>query len=178
MRWGVITTPPTGTRLHYRLGRLPAFGFAVFATFAFGWRLHAIALDAGHDRITLAMLGWLATSGTLFVIAAWALTATLPLDVAIDDAGLTYAGATRTWSDVRGVTRSDDIGIVVHGETDLRLRPGSKATIDRLEAEIRTRISASEVPAGNVLVPMSIAASVILISPKRPRAHSWFRPLP
>jgi len=145
LRWGVVSkSPQSGVRTQFRLGRQRGFLVAIVAMFAFGWRLEVTALSAGHGttRVDLELLAWLAAYGTLFIASVWAMTALIPLDVVLDDEGLTFAGALRTWSEIHGIKRVDDHGVVLASEHgDVHLRPGSKATIDQLEAAVTKRLA-------------------------------------
>jgi len=64
----------------------------------------------------------------------------MPLDVAVDDYGVTFAGASRAWSRIRRFHVKSD-----HIELDreagpLLLGPGSPAIIDRLAIALREHL--------------------------------------
>ncbi len=67
----------------------------------------------------------------------------MPLDVAVDDHGVTLAGASRAWSRIRRVHVKND-----HVEPDceadpILLGPGSPAIIDRLAIAQRERLGST-----------------------------------
>jgi len=80
----------------------------------------------------------------LLAVAAFGVSATLPLDVAVDDYGITFAGAARAWSRVR---RFDVKGDRIQLECEagpIVLGPGTPDVITELAAAIREHLGATE----------------------------------
>ncbi|WP_394820559.1 PrsW family intramembrane metalloprotease [Pendulispora albinea] len=111
LRRGVVTAgdavPESSRRLSIGLGS--PFVFALWAV-----SIHLIAaaivtlalyFDATHERINATFL--VAGSGLLllFGVAAHGLVGSLPLEAVIDENGVTFAGATRAWSDIGSFER-------------------------------------------------------------------------
>ncbi len=73
-------------------------------------------------------------------VAAFGVSATMPLDVVVDDYGVTFAGAARAWSRIRRFVVKDD-----HIELDceagpILLGPGTPDTIESLAASLREHL--------------------------------------
>jgi hypothetical protein len=65
------------------------------------------AYAAGQQtRVGLFFVLAMSSLVTLLGVAAYFLSATMPLDVVMDDYGLTFAGATRPWHSIRGLQPS------------------------------------------------------------------------
>jgi len=76
----------------------------------------------------------------MLAVAAYGLVATLPLDVAIDDYGVTFAGAARPWRKIRGFRTHDDrVELDCEGGPIL-LGPAPRPTIDALVAALEARL--------------------------------------
>lgn len=76
----------------------------------------------------------------LLAVAAFGVSATMPLDVAVDDYGVTFAGAARAWSRIRNFTVRGD-----HIELDCEagpivLGPGTPAVVSNLAESIREHL--------------------------------------
>jgi RsiW-degrading membrane proteinase PrsW (M82 family) len=76
----------------------------------------------------------------LLAIAAFGVSATVPLDVAVDDYGVTFAGAARAWSRIRGFVVNGDHIEVECEAGPLRLGPGAPDVIERLAVSLRQRL--------------------------------------
>jgi hypothetical protein len=104
--------------------------------------LLALGRDADENKARVG-LALLVLSGVIvigFAIAAYGVAAAMPLDVAIDDAGVTFAGALRRWADVTGISRAKR-SVTLHAKGgDVALGPGTPATIDALESALRARV--------------------------------------
>ena len=79
----------------------------------------------------------------LLIVAAFGVSATLPLDVAIDDYGVTFAGAARAWSRIRGFHVHD-----THIELDCEagpivLGPGAPEVITKIAEAMREHLGDS-----------------------------------
>jgi RsiW-degrading membrane proteinase PrsW (M82 family) len=142
LRWGPVDTPlhATGSRHVFRVGRAGATLLAVGAMFALGYALIEVssAATANGERLAgdVALRGL--ALGVGFVVAALAAVWAMPLDVVVDDHGLTYAGALYRWADLGDVRRPQPWTIVVHTRTAaVQLGPGARETMDRLEAALK-----------------------------------------
>jgi protease PrsW len=76
----------------------------------------------------------------LLAVAAFGVSATMPLDVAVDDYGVTFAGAARAWSRIRRFAIKRD-----HIELDceagpILLGPGTPDTIEQLATSLREHL--------------------------------------
>lgn len=79
----------------------------------------------------------------LLAVAAFGVSATMPLDVAVDDYGVTFAGAARAWSRIR---RFDVKGDRIELDCEagpIVLGPGSPHVITELAAAIREHLGAT-----------------------------------
>jgi hypothetical protein len=70
-------------------------------------------------------------------IAAFGISATMPLDVAVDDYGVTFAGAARAWSRIRAFRVDGDRIELDCDAGPIMLGPGSPAVMAELAESIR-----------------------------------------
>jgi hypothetical protein len=76
----------------------------------------------------------------LLAVAAFGVSSTMPLDVAVDDYGVTFAGAARAWSRIR---RFDVKGDTIELDCDggpIVLGPGTAAVMKELEEALREQL--------------------------------------
>jgi hypothetical protein len=100
----------------------------------------AAQVQRAGDRITWDLLVHGSIVGLIFIGAAYALALLTPLDVVIDDDGVTYAGSLHRWRDVSAVTR-DNFGVVLEtAKGAVRLGPGTTQALSELEAQVRKRL--------------------------------------
>ncbi|WP_394849362.1 PrsW family intramembrane metalloprotease [Pendulispora brunnea] len=151
LRRGVIVpggeVPESSRRLSFALGSRK-----IFAVWAISLHLVAVAIvalglyfDARSQSVNLAFL----TAGTglliLFAVAAHGLVATLPLEAVVDEHGVTFGGASRSWDEIRSFDRyraplslgvvGEAYEIVVHSSKGpLRIGPGSDDATTTLAA--------------------------------------------
>ena len=79
----------------------------------------------------------------LLAVAAFGVSATMPLDVVVDDYGVTFAGAARAWSRIRRFhVKSDHIELDCEAGP-IHLGPGNPAIVSQLAAAIRAHLGAS-----------------------------------
>jgi RsiW-degrading membrane proteinase PrsW (M82 family) len=92
-------------RAYYRVGSPVAFiGSAAGAiACAFALTVVGVAYEYLHHRVGVVFVAFATVLLALFGLAAWAASATIPLDVAIDAQGVTFAGGRTPWSAVSGV---------------------------------------------------------------------------
>jgi RsiW-degrading membrane proteinase PrsW (M82 family) len=141
-----------GAQELFRMGSRPVFAAFVVLVYLFCAVVFALGLvwegaqAAGRiglalgvaSTVALALLGW----------AARGLAATLPLDVVVDDHGVTFAGAAIRYADVvrierrrlRGPRRQEQM-IIVGDARQLILGPASRDTIDALSHALAMRLS-------------------------------------
>jgi len=107
-----------------------AFGIVVLG----GWyqlaRHRPNATFVVGSSVMLALLG----------LAAYGVSATLPLDVAVDDYGVTFAGAARSWSRIRRFDAFVDRVVLDCEGGPLVLGPGSPDTIEALARALRQHL--------------------------------------
>lgn len=81
---------------------------------------------------------------SLLAVAAFGVSATLPLDVAVDDYGVTFAGAARAWARIRRFSvRGDRIELECEAGP-IVLGPGSPQVITELAGAIREHLGTTE----------------------------------
>jgi hypothetical protein len=112
LRHGVVT-PGTNAvdpnrRSFFQVGSAAGFLASAIALHVIAALLFASSAYAASEQTRVGLFFVLAMSSlvTLLGVAAYFLSATIPLDVVLDDYGLTFAGATRSWHSIRGVTPS------------------------------------------------------------------------
>ena len=81
---------------------------------------------------------------SLLAAAAFGVSATLPLDVAVDDYGVTFAGAARAWSRIRRFVVKDDRIELECEAGPIVLGPGAPHVITDLAAALREHLGATE----------------------------------
>jgi RsiW-degrading membrane proteinase PrsW (M82 family) len=80
----------------------------------------------------------------LLAVAAFGVSATMPLDVAVDDYGVTFAGAARAWSRIRRfVVKGDRIELECEAGP-IVLGPGAPQVITGLASALREHLGATE----------------------------------
>jgi len=147
LRWGTIDelrgeAPPSTTRALFRTGGGPPFGAAVATVYAaaaaltFGGRV----MDADHGRLGVFLLMFMMGFFILLGAAAYAVTRTVPLDVAIDELGVTFAGSLRRWPSIEGTSRIGRDRMLLHSkEGDLLIGTAAEGTIAQIEDVIDTK---------------------------------------
>lgn len=80
----------------------------------------------------------------MLAVAAHGLVASLPLDVAIDDYGVTFAGAARPWRKIRGFRRHDDRVELDCDGGPILLGPAPRPTIEAIVAALEARLGKDE----------------------------------
>ncbi len=154
LRWGRLPSGDDATRVLIRVGR-PAGAVMAFATMigmAYLLRLHAAAAYANAERITPELAARGAVLVVLFGAAALALVRLLPLDVAIDERGVTYAGALYAWPEIRAAVRHRSGVVLDTGRGAVRIGPAGDREagqlVDRVTAKLAARTSPGDSAAG------------------------------
>jgi hypothetical protein len=98
-------------------------------------------IEGGHERVGLLFvlgMGWLIA---LLGVVAYGLSRTMPLDVVLDDRGVTFAGAARAWSTIRAVEPTAQ-GLQLRSTAgDVWIGPGPDAVLAPIARAIASRIS-------------------------------------
>ena len=129
-------------RLLFRVGRPRLFLASSLAlhSLAFGVVMLGSWYQLARHRPSAVFVIGSSVMLALLAVAAFGVSATLPLDVAVDDYGVTFAGAARAWSRIRRFDIKGD-----HIELDCEagpivLGPGAPEIIARLAASIREHL--------------------------------------
>lgn len=146
---GAVSPDARGPQELFRMGSVGVFAGFAFAMYFFSATIFFLTLLDHSGRvgiafivastIALALLGW----------AARGVAASLPLDVVVDDAAVTFAGATILYRDVLRIERRRVTGsprrqeqmIIIADARRLILGPASRDTIDALAHALAMRLS-------------------------------------
>lgn len=149
LRHGIVVDAvraiPSDERTYFRVGRpklflassvalhLLAFGIVALG----GW--YQLARNRPTAFFVVGSSGMLA----LFAIAAYGISATMPLDVVVDEYGVTFAGAARAWQRVRRAeVAARHVRLDCEGDF-LLLGPATPPILEALAASIRSRLEAA-----------------------------------
>jgi RsiW-degrading membrane proteinase PrsW (M82 family) len=146
---------PEARRL-FRVGRPALFLLSSSAlhVFAFGIVMLGGWYQLAHHRPSALFVVGSSVMLALLAVSAFGVSATLPLDVAVDDYGVTFAGAARAWSRIRRFDAAVDRVVLDCEAGPIVLGPGSPETITRLVDALREHLGAS---AGDRLVTLESA---------------------
>ncbi|HSO31658.1 MAG TPA: PrsW family intramembrane metalloprotease [Labilithrix sp.] len=129
-------------RLLFRVGRPRLFlaSSAALHVLAFGVVLLGGWYQMARHRPSVVFVVGSSVMLGLLAIAAFGVSAAMPLDVAVDDYGVTFAGAARAWSRIRRFVVKDD-----HIELDcdagpILLGPGTPEIIESLATSLREHL--------------------------------------
>jgi RsiW-degrading membrane proteinase PrsW (M82 family) len=149
-----LVPPSALDRAYFSVGSLATF--AACATVMIGLALELMILGVGFEtlrhRVGAAFVGYATALLAAFGAAAYAATATMPLDVAVDAQGVTFGGARTPWALVFGVDlqlrRWRSAVVVRTANGDLRLGPVTSRTaralartIDAARGDLATTLS-------------------------------------
>jgi RsiW-degrading membrane proteinase PrsW (M82 family) len=145
---GAIPVEPRGERELFRMGSRWVFAGFVVLMYVCSATVFVLTLAGRHFGVALAV-----GSTVVFGLLGWAargVAASLPLDVAVDDTGVTFAGAAIRYGDVvrverqrvRGSPRRQERMIVFGQDRRLILGPASGETIDALSRALARRLTA------------------------------------
>jgi RsiW-degrading membrane proteinase PrsW (M82 family) len=116
-------------RAYFRVGSSARFAAcaAGMLTLAFALVVLGMAYENLHERVNLDFVAIASLILALFGLAAYGVTATIPLDAAVDAQGVTYAGRRVPWGAVFGVALDERAGrtyvVVRSAGSDLRIGP-------------------------------------------------------
>ncbi len=146
---GPLSLRARGPRELFRMGSLAVFAAFVAAVYLFSSAMFILTLfeHSGRAALTLGTLSALVLG--LLGWAARGVAATLPLDVVIDDMGVTFAGAAILYRDVVRIERRRLVGsprrqeqmLIVGATRRLILGPASPDTLDALSHALAMRLS-------------------------------------
>jgi hypothetical protein len=129
-------------RVLFRVGRPRLFLLASVAlhVLAFGIVMLGGWYQLARHRPSATFVIGSSVMLALLAVAAFGVSATIPLDVAVDDYGVTFAGAARAWSRIRRFDIKRD-----HIELDceagpILLGPGAPETIESLAGSLREHL--------------------------------------
>lgn len=138
-------------RMLFRVGRPSLFWASALAlhVLAFGIFMLGAWYQLARHRPSMGFVIASTLLLVLLAVAAFGVSAALPLDVAVDAYGVTFAGAARPWRKIRGIALYPD-----HVELDCEggpivLGPGPRHVVDGIAAAIRAHLgggSAAERP--------------------------------
>jgi RsiW-degrading membrane proteinase PrsW (M82 family) len=100
-----LMPPSQMPRSYFRVGSRGAFYAAAggMIASAFAATVLGAAYELLHHRVGIVFVGIVTLILVLFGLAAYATSATIPLDVVIDAHGVTFAGRTTGWSEIRSL---------------------------------------------------------------------------
>ncbi|MGH7298550.1 MAG: PrsW family intramembrane metalloprotease [Polyangiaceae bacterium] len=131
-------------RAYFRVGSGPAFygSAAAMVLFAFALTVLGTAYEILHHRVGAVFVTLATTMLALFGLAAWATSATIPLDVAIDARGVTFAGGLTSWVTIRARSiarrRSRAWVVLSTAAGEQCLGPTNQAVADDILAAMRS----------------------------------------
>jgi RsiW-degrading membrane proteinase PrsW (M82 family) len=149
LRHGVVTKEMRAIRTEDRVlvpvGRPALFWLSAIAVhlLAFGIFLLGAYYQLAHTRPTLAFVVGSSVMVALLAVAALGVSTTMELDVAIDDYGVTFAGAARPWAQIRGVSLAHQRVVLDCDGGPVLVGPAPAAVLETIAAEIRRRTSHS-----------------------------------
>jgi protease PrsW len=149
LRWGSVAdmpgdAPPSARRALFAMKRPGALAVSLVGLYGFGAWLMGVArpgeaYSGGRGGLWSSLWGDVLV--LLFGGAAWGATRAMPLDAAVDEVGVTFAGALRRWPDIQAVDRVSRRVLVLRATGgDLRIGPGNDRTLDALEAVVMSRV--------------------------------------
>jgi RsiW-degrading membrane proteinase PrsW (M82 family) len=147
LRHGVVdeaarAIAPEQRRL-FRVGRPTLFAFSAVAIhlLAFGIFMLGAYYQIARHRPSFGFVAGSTILVLALAAAAYGIVTALPLDVAVDPYGVTFAGAARPWRSIRGYTLEKDRVVVDCENGPLVLGPGSQEVIERIAEALRERVA-------------------------------------
>jgi len=146
LRHGVVTKEMLDIhaerRALFRVGRPVLFWVSavLLHVLAFGIFLLGAYYQLARHAPSLGFVAGSSIMLALLAIAALGISATVPLDVAVDAYGVTFAGAARPWRKIRGFEVHADRVELDCEAGPLLLGPASRPVLDAIAAELRERL--------------------------------------
>ncbi|MGH7284701.1 MAG: PrsW family intramembrane metalloprotease [Polyangiaceae bacterium] len=100
-----------------------------------------VVFESTHARPDATFFIAAVAALTFFGASATAVTRTLPLDLIVDDQGITFGGAARRWNEIEAVERMGSDLVVLSPAGNLKLGPAKDAALDMAEAAIAERLA-------------------------------------
>ncbi len=140
----VLAVTPEERRL-FRVGRPRLFALSSFALhlLAFGIVAFGGWYQLARQRPSATFVIGSSLMLSLLAVAAYGISATMPLDVVVDDYGITFAGAARAWSHIRAFAVNGDTIDVDSEAGSLRLGPADPDTLSELASSLSERLPPS-----------------------------------
>lgn len=149
LRHGVVVPealaiPPSDRRL-FRAGRPALFwtSAVVLHVCAFAIFFLGAWYQLARHRPTVPFVAGSSVALALFGVAAYGVSAAMPLDIAVDDWGVTFAGAARPWRKIRSFARRRRTVEIDCEGGPLVLGPVSPAVLDDVCAELSLHLGGS-----------------------------------
>jgi RsiW-degrading membrane proteinase PrsW (M82 family) len=139
---GAPDAPPSTARAFFPVGRPGAFAGCVLAVHVLAFLLFVIGVghQVGHQRVNYPFFVVSSALVALLGLAAYGLAGTMPLDVAVDEHGVTFAGRAVPWSQIYAARRTSrgplEIVRLETPEGAVTLGPGQPERMAALEALI------------------------------------------
>jgi protease PrsW len=129
----------------FRVGRPALFFVSSFAlhVLAFGIVMLGGWYQLAHHRPNAVFVVGSSLMLALLAVSAFGVSATMPLDVAVDDYGVTFAGAARAWSRIRAFTRRGDRIELDCEAGPIVLGPGTPEVMAELAESLGTHLGPS-----------------------------------
>ena len=150
LRHGRITPDmdgaPAASRMYFTVGSLGNFVVAAIAVHVFAASVVLVSAIAqgSHMRVGFWLISASSALVALLGLSAWWVSATLPLDVAVDDYGVTFAGTARPWASIthfEHLPKGRASVVQLHStEGDLTLGPGAPMVVSNLARAIAARL--------------------------------------
>jgi RsiW-degrading membrane proteinase PrsW (M82 family) len=139
---GAPDAPPSMARAFFPVGRPMIFALCAIAMHVLAFFIFVIGVghQVSHQRVTYPFFVISSTLVALLGLAAYGLAATMPLDVAVDEQGITFAGRAIPWAKIKSARRMSLGELeIVRLDTEsgpVTLGPGRPDRIGALEALI------------------------------------------
>jgi RsiW-degrading membrane proteinase PrsW (M82 family) len=146
LRHGVVNDAVLAVRPEertlYRVGR-PALFWAsavLFHVCALGIFLLGAYYQLARHRPGALFVGGSSVLLALLAVTALGFASTMPLDVAVDSYGVTFAGAARSWDQIRAIAIEGDRVALQCEAGPIFLGPAPQSTLERIARDLRARL--------------------------------------
>jgi protease PrsW len=146
LRHGVVTKEMLAIRPEdralFRVGRPALFwtSAVMLHLLALGIFLLGAYWQLSRHRPSLTFVGGSSMMLALLAVAALGVSQTVPLDVAIDAYGVTFAGASRPWRTIRGFSIHADRVELDCEAGPIQLGPAPRSVVQAIAAELEARL--------------------------------------
>lgn len=151
LRHGVVDEAMLSIRAEdralFRVGRPKLFTLSSVALHVLAFAVFVLGAwyQLAHHRPSVPFVVGSTLALALLGVAAFGVSATMPLDVAIDAYGVTFAGAARAWKRIRGFEAHPNHVSLDCEAGPILLGPAPKETIEAISDALRTRLSSNRV---------------------------------